>query len=92
MPTLVIRGVEPALHARLKAEAAAHGHSMEEEARQVLRAALAPSMIQTEVGFGDAMRALFEPLGGVELPDIEREPVPEPPDFSGSEWATDRAK
>jgi hypothetical protein len=40
----------------------------------------------TTVGFGDAMRALFEPLGGIELPEIEREPLGDPPDFSGPGW------
>ncbi len=33
------------------------------------------------------MRALFEPLGGLDLPEIEREPPRDPPDFSGPEWA-----
>ena len=74
------------MHVRLKNVAAAHGHSMEEEARQVLRAALAPASTPDTVGFGDAMRALFEPLGGVDLPEAEREPVREPPDFSAPDW------
>jgi hypothetical protein len=34
----------------------------------------------------DAIRALIEPLGGLDLPEIPREPAREPPDFSGSEW------
>ena len=34
----------------------------------VLRSALAAAAEPTAVGFGDAMRALFEPLGGLELP------------------------
>lgn len=62
--------------------AAVHGHSMEEEARQVLRAALSPAAPLGTGGFGDAMRALFEPLGGIDLPEVEREPAREPPDFS----------
>jgi antitoxin FitA len=86
MATLVIRNVEDTLHARLKARAAAHGQSMEEEVRQVLRAALAPEELAATVGLGTAMRALFAPLGGIELPEIEREPVRDPPDFSGPEW------
>jgi antitoxin FitA len=86
---LVIRNVEAGLHERLKAAAVAHGRSMEEEVRQVLRAALAPTGSPDAVGFGDAMRALFEPLGGLELPDIEREPLRDPPDFSGPDWDTE---
>jgi hypothetical protein len=34
----------------------------------------------------DAIRALFEPLGGLDLPEIEREPMRDPPDFSEPEW------
>jgi antitoxin FitA len=44
MATLVIRNVEDELHARLKARAAAHSHSMEEEARLLLRQGLAASL------------------------------------------------
>jgi plasmid stability protein len=90
MPTLVIRNIETGLHARLKAVAAAHGRSMEEEARQVLRAALTSSAAPNTVGLGDAMRALFEPLGGLDLPEIDRGPAREPPDFCGPDWDPDR--
>jgi plasmid stability protein len=92
LATLVIRNIETALHARLKSVAAAHGRSMEEEARQVLRAALASAAIPNKVGFGDAMRALFEPLGGVDLPEVKRAPVRAPPDFSGTDWNSEPPK
>jgi antitoxin FitA len=92
MATLVIRNIETSLHARLKSVAAAHGRSMEEEARQVLRAALAPAVTADRNGFGDAMRALFEPLGGVDMPEIERGPVREPPDFSAPDWDPEQPK
>jgi len=91
LATLVIRNIETGLHARLKAVAAAHGRSMEEEARQVLRAALTSGVPPSTVGLGDAMRALFEPLGGLDLPEINRGPAPEPPDFSGPDWDPDRS-
>ena len=39
-------------------------------------------------GFGRAMRALFEPLGGFEVPGPEAAPPREPPDFSGPGWET----
>jgi hypothetical protein len=77
MATLVVRNIETGLHARRKAVA-----------RQVLRAALkAPS---DTVGLGDAMQALFEPLGGLDLPEIKRGPAREPPDFSGPDWNPDQ--
>jgi hypothetical protein len=47
--------------------------------RKVLRAALVPAVAADSIGFGDAMRALFEPLGGVDIAEIERGPR----DFEG---------
>jgi plasmid stability protein len=41
MASLLIRNVDPVLHARLKESAAAHNRSLEEEAREALRAGLA---------------------------------------------------
>ncbi len=84
--TLVIRNVEAVVHTRLKELAAAHGRSMEEEARLILRDRLAAAPERRPANWVDAVRALFEPLGGVELPDIPRGPAREPPDFSGPEW------
>ena len=65
---------------------------MEEEARQVLRAVLVPAAPPDTVGFGDAMRALFEPLGGVDLPEIEPEPVRQPLDFAAPDWDPEQPK
>lgn len=88
MPTLVIRNVEEALHARLKARATAQGRSMEEEVRQVLRESLDAEPVPADESLWDAMRAVFEPLGGVDL-NIERQPGQRPPlDFSGPEWGS----
>jgi antitoxin FitA len=84
--TLVIRNVEGPVHARLKALAAAHGRSMEEEARLILRDRLAAGPEAPSANWVDAIRALFEPIGGLELPEIPRPRPDEPPDFSGPEW------
>jgi plasmid stability protein len=86
MATLVIRNVEDAVHSRLKELAASHGRSMEEEARTILRETVAAAPTTAPQGFAQAIRALFEPLGGLELPEIPREFPREPPDFSGPEW------
>jgi plasmid stability protein len=85
MPTLVIRNVDATLHATLKQHAAAHGHSMEEEVRRILRERLAIAPIGAQANWVDAIRALVEPLGGIDLPDIAREPLREPPDLSDPE-------
>jgi plasmid stability protein len=61
--------------------AAAHGHSMEEEARVILKAALSQPARSQEENLFDAIRKRIEPLGGVVLPEIAREPIREPPDF-----------
>jgi plasmid stability protein len=86
MATLVIRNVEDAVHARLKALAASHGRSMEEEARMILHDRQAASPLPAQQGFGQAIRAIFEPLGGLELPETPRDPPRDPPDFSGPNW------
>ena len=86
MATLVIRNVEDVVHTRLKELAAAHGRSMEEEARLILRDRLAAAPARQPANWVDAVRALFEPLGGVDLSEIARGPAREPPDFSGPEW------
>jgi plasmid stability protein len=86
MPTVVIRNVEDTLHARLKADAAAHGRFMEEEARCILRERLVPGSASPGADWVDAVRALFEPLGGLQLPNIDHPPPRDPPDFSGPDW------
>lgn len=86
MANLIIRNVDDSLLARLRERAEAHGRSIEEEAHCILRQGLAWAPNPQRVTFGDAIRALFEPLGGLELPEIEREPMRDPPDFSGPEW------
>ena len=42
MPSLSIRNLDPALHARLRARAAEHGRSVEAEVRQILADLLQP--------------------------------------------------
>jgi len=53
---------------------------MEEEARAILSAALAPEAPQAK-GLGSALNALFQPLGGIDLKTPQREPMREPPSF-----------
>jgi plasmid stability protein len=68
MATLVIRNVEDELHTCLKARAAAHSRSMEEEARVLLRQGLAALPSETPQNFGQAMRAIFQPPRRVRFP------------------------
>lgn len=85
MATLLIRNVDPALHARLKARAAAHHRSLEEEARTLLRTGLARGepAAETESLVALATR-LFGLEQGVELDLSARDRSQDrpPPDFS----------
>jgi plasmid stability protein len=71
MATLTIRGLDPAMHARLRVEAARHGRSMEAEVRAILHERLMQS--SGERGLGSRIRARFQ---GIEC-DLE------PPDRGG---------
>ena len=62
MATMTIRNLGDDLKQRLRVQAAEHGHSMEEEARAILRAALTEQAAPANLA--RAIRARFEPLGG----------------------------
>ena len=85
MATMTIRNIDDALKARLRVQAARHGRSMEDEARDILRVALSRQP-ETGASLYEAIRAIVEPLGGVELEIPPRGPGREPPDFSGPEF------
>lgn len=77
---LTIRNLDDALKHRLRVRAAHHGHSMEEEARAILRAALVEPTSST--GLGSRLHARVSALcGGGDLPIPARSPPREPPLF-----------
>lgn len=78
MASITIRNLEPQTKARLRVRAARHGVSMEEEARDILREAVARESEETS-NLAEAIQELFRPFGGVELAIPPREPVREPP-------------
>ena len=80
MASITIRNLEDGVKRRLRVRAAEHGHSMEEEARQILRAALVERSPQP-AKLASAIHARFQSLGGVELDTPPREPMGEPPRF-----------
>lgn len=80
MATLTIRNLDDALKRRLRLRAAAGNRSMEEEARQLLRAALQePAGAAPAQDLATRIRARFAALGDVELAIEPREPVRQPP-------------
>lgn len=82
MSTLTIRNLEPSIKDKLRLTAAAHGRSMEEEVRTILRNVLAqPASTATEMGMGDRIHARFAALGGLELELPARTDVARAADF-----------
>lgn len=77
MATMTIRNIDDELKAKLRIRAAVHGKSMEDEARDILRAALSEGPARAS-SLVDAIRARVEPLGGIELELPEREAVRDP--------------
>jgi antitoxin FitA len=77
MASMTIRDIDERLKARLRVQAAHHGRSMEDEARDILRTALSTerSRIGTLV---DSIRTRIGPLGGVDLEIAPREAIREP--------------
>ena len=80
MPSITIRNLESNVKDRLRLRAARHGRSMEEEARDILRAALAENS-RRPANLFEAIRRRLGSLGGVELDIPARGPVREPPRF-----------
>ena len=78
MASITIRNLDEQTKARLRVRAAHHKRSMEEEARNILRAALTEDTI-TPRNLAEAIRRRFQPFGGVDLRLPAREPMREPP-------------
>jgi len=72
--SITIRNLDEQTKSKLRIRAAHNNRSMEEEARNILRATLAAPF-----NLADAIRKRFEPLGDVELQLPPREPMREPP-------------
>ena len=63
MASITIRKLDEMLKRKLRVRAARHGRSMEEEARQILRAGLTEKT-QKPKNFYEAIRRHIAPLGG----------------------------
>jgi antitoxin FitA len=80
MATLTIRDLDDELKQALRLRAAGLNRSMEEEARQILRAALTGSAASNR-NLAERIRSRFAAFGDVQLPQAPREPMREPPAF-----------
>jgi plasmid stability protein len=80
MATMTIRNLDDALKSRLRVRAAHHGKSMEDEAREILRAALTEDSSAAS-NLAEAIRSRIVPLGGMDLPPIPRDVLCDPMDL-----------
>ncbi len=78
MASITIRRLDDSLKAQLRLRAASHGRSMEEEAREILKAGLS-SKGPPAVNLAQAIRRHVEPFGGVDLEIPPRERARKPP-------------
>ena len=77
MPGITIRNLEAETKRRLKIRAATNGRSMEQEARVILKSALAQTS-RKKANLAERIREIFGPLGGVDLERLPREPIRDP--------------
>ena len=92
MATLTIRDLDDTPKQSLRIRAAHRNHSMEEEARQILRAALVDTPGAT-VDLARRIRARFAGLGDVSLPiadRADREPLRPLPPFEAADPVAQR--
>lgn len=80
MASITIRNLDEQTKERLRIRAAHQGRSMEDEARNILRAAVAKEAT-TSRSLAQSIRKRFEQIGGVELELPAREPMRDPPQF-----------
>lgn len=86
MASLLIRKLDDTLHARLKARARQHGRSLEEEARETLRLAVARDASDQEpTSLMRIAAGVFGPDRGIELelPARSLDAGRPPPDLGG---------
>ena len=80
MMSLVISQIDEPTLERLRLRAAEHGRSVEEEAGEIVKSAVASDK-GVPGNLGQRIKEMVEPYGGFELPDVRRERWREPPTF-----------
>ena len=92
MAQLLVRNIEEDVKKGLKERAERHGRSMEEEVRDILRAAVIKDK-PNEKGFGTRFASHFKGLGLKEpFPELRGEVWARPVDFSGKEFEPKKKK
>lgn len=80
MATILIRKLDESTKRRLRLRAVKNGRSMEEEARAILKSTLNADT-SSRSNFVKEVRKRIEPVGGIVLPDLPRDPMRDPPDL-----------
>lgn len=78
MASITIRRLDDSVKTKLRLRAASHGRSMEEEAREILKAGLTAKRLP-RLNLAESIRRHVDPLGGVELALPPRQAVRRPP-------------
>lgn len=79
MASITIRKLDDSTKSKLRVRAAHNNRSMEDEARSILRAALAEETV-VSANLAEMIHKRFAPLGGIDLQLPQREPMREPPE------------
>jgi antitoxin FitA len=77
MGSITVRKLEESTKRKLRLRAARNGHSMEQEAREILKTALSQPEGQPQ-DLVEAIRRRFAPFGGVDLKIPPRGPIRDP--------------
>ena len=77
MASITIRNLDESTKRKLKVRAAMNGRSMEQEAREILKSALTQAA-KKHANLADRVRAIFGPIGGVEMERLPRDPIRDP--------------
>ncbi|MFB2937474.1 plasmid stability protein [Aerosakkonemataceae cyanobacterium BLCC-F154] len=80
MNSITIENFDDDLKNLLRKQAEYHGRSLEEEAKEILRAVLTENN-EKPLNLASAIERRFANFGDFELPIITREPLREPPNF-----------
>lgn len=83
MASMTIRNIDERVKSRLRIRAAKNGRSMEEEARVILKSALAATETPA-MNLAQSIRKRVEAFGGLEEGELQipaRKPIREPIDF-----------
>lgn len=88
MTTITLNSLEPHIAQRLQQRANDNGRTLEAEITNILSIALSPEEAEesitgeTGADLVAEIKQRFAPYGNVNIPEIPREPVRTPPDFS----------